>query len=74
MPRIERSFHFSGNLCRNANTPTIVATQDQRKVLTDPNATYFGAALDDQTLVPGANPRLGSIRYDDWLSRGLVKG
>lgn len=51
----------------------IVATHDRREVVSDPNATYFGAALDDRSLMPGANPRLGSMRYDEWLSRTLAQ-
>jgi uncharacterized protein YbjT (DUF2867 family) len=47
------------------------ATKDPRKVTTDPHAKYFGAELNDQSLVPGPgdNPRLGRTRYDDWLKR-----
>ena len=43
------------------------ATQDARKVTTDPHAKYFGAELNDQSLVPGPgdNPRLGLSHYDD---------
>ena len=42
-------------------------TQDSRKLVADPKALYFGAELNDQTLVPGDNPRLGKIRFEDWL-------
>jgi uncharacterized protein YbjT (DUF2867 family) len=45
------------------------ATQDKRQVVADAHARYFGAELDDQSLTPGDNPRLGSIRFEDWLSR-----
>jgi uncharacterized protein YbjT (DUF2867 family) len=47
------------------------ATQDSRTVTTDPHARYFGAELNDQSLVPGPgdNPRLGPTHYDDWLKR-----
>lgn len=41
---------------------------DPRKVVTDPNALYFGVKIDDQTLRPGPNPRLGSIKFDWWLT------
>ena len=43
------------------------AGSDPRQVVADPQARYFGAALDDQTLVPGDNARIGTTRYDDWL-------
>jgi uncharacterized protein YbjT (DUF2867 family) len=47
------------------------ATKDPRKVTTDAHARYFGAELNDQSLVPGPgdNPRLGPTHYDDWLKR-----
>jgi len=41
--------------------------QDPRKIVPDPKARYFGVELNDQTLVPGDNPRLGKIRFADWL-------
>jgi uncharacterized protein YbjT (DUF2867 family) len=49
------------------------ATQDARKVTVDPDALYFGAALDDQSLTPGKNPRLGKITFADWLGRPTEK-
>lgn len=51
------------------------ATGDTRTVVTDPKAGYFGnIPVDDQSLVPsGAHPRLGAIRFEDWLSASLVQ-
>lgn len=43
-------------------------TKDSRKVVADVHARYFGTELNDQSLTPGDNPRLGSLRFDDWLS------
>lgn len=43
------------------------ATNDAREVVSDPQAGYFGARLDDRSLVPGDNPHLGTIRLEDWL-------
>src|SRR5262249_44325866 len=50
------------------------ATGDARKVTTDVHARYFGAELDDQSLVPssGDNPRLGPTYYEDWLKRSAA--
>ena len=45
------------------------ATQDTRKVVPDVHARYFGSVLDDQSLTPGKNPRLGAIRFEDWLDQ-----
>src|SRR5262249_3532895 len=50
------------------------ATGDARKVTTDVHARYFGAELNDQSLVPGPgdNPRLGPTHYEDWLKRSAA--
>lgn len=45
------------------------ATGDGRPVIVDPEALYFGIKLNDQSLTPGANPRLGKTRFQDWLKR-----
>jgi uncharacterized protein YbjT (DUF2867 family)/quercetin dioxygenase-like cupin family protein len=45
------------------------ATGDSRKVVTDAKAGYFGIKVNDQSLVPGDNPRLGTTRFEEWLSR-----
>jgi uncharacterized protein YbjT (DUF2867 family) len=45
------------------------ATGDARNVVTDPQALYFGLPLDDRSLTPGDNPRIGPTRFADWLSR-----
>lgn len=45
------------------------AIGDPRQVVADVHARYFGAELNDQSLTPGDNPRIGAIRFDDWLSR-----
>jgi uncharacterized protein YbjT (DUF2867 family) len=43
------------------------ATGDARTVIIDPKALYFGIAVNDQSLTPGDNPRLGLTRFADWL-------
>jgi uncharacterized protein YbjT (DUF2867 family) len=45
------------------------ATGDARQVITDDRSRYFGIEVNDQSLLPGANPRLGTIRFQDWLNR-----
>ena len=47
------------------------ANKDTRTVTTDIHALYFGIELNDQSLTPGDNPRLGPTRFDDWLSRSI---
>ncbi|MBK3734443.1 NAD(P)H-binding protein [Azospirillum brasilense] len=49
------------------------ATKDTRKVVPDIHARYFGDVLNDQSLTPGRNPRLGAIRFEDWLSRQTAR-
>jgi uncharacterized protein YbjT (DUF2867 family) len=44
------------------------ATEDARTVITDPKALYYGIMVNDQSLAPGDHPRLGSTRFEDWLS------
>lgn len=45
----------------------LVAKKDPRKVVADAHARYFGSELDDRSLTPGTNPRLGTTRFADWL-------
>ena len=45
------------------------ANGDPRKVITDVHALYYGIEVNDKSLVPGDNPRLGSTHFADWLSR-----
>src|SRR5713101_7362723 len=40
---------------------------DSREVIADPNALYSGAKLDERTLVPGKDARLGETHFADWL-------
>ncbi len=47
----------------------LTATADTRTVSTDPQAHYYGVAVNDHSLTPGAHPRLGPTRFDDWLRR-----
>jgi uncharacterized protein YbjT (DUF2867 family) len=46
---------------------------DTRKVVVDANARYFGAVLNDQSLTPGPNPRIGSQSFEAWFSNSLQK-
>jgi uncharacterized protein YbjT (DUF2867 family) len=45
------------------------ATGDARSVVTDPKALYYGIAVDDRSLTPGDNPRLGPTRFAEWLTQ-----
>jgi uncharacterized protein YbjT (DUF2867 family) len=54
--------------------PFLKATKDPRNVVADTYALYFGIELNDQSLVPGDNPRTGATRFDDWLSQSFPTG
>jgi uncharacterized protein YbjT (DUF2867 family) len=43
------------------------ASDDHRKVIADVHARYFGTELDDQSLTPGDNPRIGPTHFADWF-------
>jgi len=47
------------------------ANRDARNVTTDVHALYFGLELNDQSLTPGDNPRIGPTRFEDWLIRSM---
>jgi uncharacterized protein YbjT (DUF2867 family) len=47
------------------------AKQDARQVVTDVHARYYGIELNDQSLTPGDNPRIGPTRFEDWLRRSI---
>jgi uncharacterized protein YbjT (DUF2867 family) len=44
------------------------ARKDQRDVIADPHARYFGAELNERSLVPGDDAQLGETRFEDWLN------
>jgi uncharacterized protein YbjT (DUF2867 family) len=50
------------------------AKKDPRQVIADARALYYGIELNDQSLVPGDNPRTGATRFDDWLSQSFAAG
>jgi uncharacterized protein YbjT (DUF2867 family) len=45
------------------------AVGDPRKVVRDPEARYFGGRVEERSLVPLGEARLGRIRFDEWLRR-----
>jgi uncharacterized protein YbjT (DUF2867 family) len=44
------------------------ANGDRREVIADVHARYSGVELNDRSLTPGDHPRLGAMRFEDWLS------
>jgi uncharacterized protein YbjT (DUF2867 family) len=50
----------------------LTAKHDKRQVVADAKARYFGTELNDRSLTPGDNPRIGKIRFDEWLNRAAA--
>ena len=48
--------------------------RDGRAVIADPRVRYFGAALEDRTLLPGTNAQLTATRLHDWLDQHAREG
>src|SRR5204862_2599006 len=44
------------------------ATGDQRTVVSDPHARYFGTELRGGELTPGDGARIGAIDFDAWFA------
>ena len=47
----------------------LTAVGDQRVVVSDPEARYFGGRVEERSLVPLGEARLGRIGFDEWLRR-----
>jgi uncharacterized protein YbjT (DUF2867 family) len=49
------------------------AVGDPREVMCDPEALYFGGPVDERSLVPLGDARLGRIGLEEWLRRSQVE-
>ena len=49
------------------------AVKDPREVVRDPEARYFGGRVEERSLVPLGEARLGRIGLDDWLRRSQAR-
>jgi uncharacterized protein YbjT (DUF2867 family) len=49
------------------------ARNDARRVIADPQASYFGSVPSEQSLVPLDGARLGAIRFEDWLNQPAMQ-
>jgi len=47
----------------------LAARKDPRKVVADPQATYYGIKVTERALVPEKNATLGKTRFDEWLGK-----
>jgi uncharacterized protein YbjT (DUF2867 family) len=49
------------------------AVGDRREVVRDPQAGYWGGRVDEKSLVPLGEARLGHIGFDEWFRRSKPK-
>jgi uncharacterized protein YbjT (DUF2867 family) len=49
------------------------AVGDPRAVVSDPEARYFGGRVEERSLVPFGEARLGRIGFDEWLRRSRAR-
>src|ERR1700756_6700 len=49
------------------------AVGDKREVVRDPEARYFGGRVEERSLVPLGEARLGRIGFDEWLHRSQAR-
>jgi len=54
-------------------TRYLKAVGDARQVVSDPAARYWGGRVEERSLVPLGEARLGQIGLDEWLRRSLAK-
>jgi uncharacterized protein YbjT (DUF2867 family) len=52
---------------------SLSARGDQREVVTDPKAQYFGTELSERALVPAPGARLGEISFEQWLGQPALQ-
>ncbi len=48
-------------------TEIATAHEDGRRIVADMTASYFGAELDERSLLPGPDARIARLTFDDWL-------
>jgi len=49
------------------------AVGDPRQVARDPEALYFGGRVEERSLVPLGDARLGRVGFDEWVRRSQAK-
>jgi len=51
----------------------LTARHDSREVIVDPRARFFGARVNERSLLPGADAHLAATRFEAWLSRSVER-
>src|SRR3979411_1206322 len=49
------------------------AVGDSREVVSDPEARYFGGRVEERSVLPLGQARLGSVGFDEWLRRSQAR-
>jgi uncharacterized protein YbjT (DUF2867 family) len=49
------------------------AIHDSRTVIPDAHARYYGIEVNDRSLTPGDNARLGAIHFADWMTQAASR-
>jgi hypothetical protein len=49
----------------------LAANEDERQVVTDPSASYFGVELTEGALLPEAGARVATEKLSDWLYQSM---
>jgi uncharacterized protein YbjT (DUF2867 family) len=52
----------------------LTARGDARRVVSDPDATYWGIRIQERTLVPAEEATLFETRFEDWILETAAKG
>ena len=68
-PRTAAIHTTAGSGLAGALTRDPAASDDARRVDTDPAARYFGVPVARDTLVPQGDARLGAVTLHEWLGR-----
>jgi uncharacterized protein YbjT (DUF2867 family) len=59
--------------CNEIVARYLKAVGDPREVVSDPEARYYGGRVEEQSLVPLGDARLGTIGLEEWLRRQPAK-
>ncbi|MET0635848.1 MAG: SDR family oxidoreductase [Chitinophagaceae bacterium] len=51
----------------------LTITDDPRRLVPDKHAKYFGTEIDELSLVPGDNARLGTMKFGEWFKTQYKK-
>ena len=71
--RHRRDCRAGARAVQRARRRYLKAIGDPREVVRDPEARYFGGRVDERSLVPWGEVRLGRIGFDEWLHRSQAR-